>query len=123
MPQTELSEYNFKRISVINWILSVPLIFIFGWPFLYLCDLLGIGAVASGIGAFLFSLPLLFTILHGHVTMALGSSHRHHYYIWLTGKPFTYGLLFHNAFTKTRFRLTLLAISSLVLMAGLVLGS
>lgn len=113
MPHSELSEYNFKRISLINWTLSTPLMFIFGWPYIY----------AAYPGAFFFSLPLLFTILHGHVTMALGSSHRHHYYNWLTDRPYTYGLFFHNLFAKTRFRLTLLATSFTALFIGIYLRS
>ncbi|MDZ7689909.1 MAG: hypothetical protein U5K69_01925 [Balneolaceae bacterium] len=112
MPHSELSEYNFKRISLINWSLAFPLIFLFGWPYLYLCSYFGIDELFAYSGAFLFALPFIFTILHGHVTMAIGTAHRHHYYKWLSEVPYTYGLLFHEIFTKTRFRLSLLAFSA-----------
>ncbi|MDR8392118.1 hypothetical protein NC796_13270 [Aliifodinibius sp. S!AR15-10] len=118
MPHSELSEYNFKRISLINWGLCFPLILLFGWPFLFLCSYFKIEQVFAFPGAFLFSLPFLFTILHGHVTMALGASHRHHYYEWLTENPYSYGILFHNLFTKTRFRLALLAASVILFAWG-----
>ncbi len=118
MPHSELSEYNFKRISLINWGLCFPLILLFGWPFLYLCSYLQIDRMFAYSGAFLFSLPFMFTIMHGHVTMALGAAHRHHYYEWLTNCPYTYGLLFTKLFTKTRFRLGLLGVSMILLAWG-----
>lgn len=122
MTHSELSDDNFKRISFINWVLSIPLILIFGWPFLYLCSYLKIGVFFAYTGAFIFSLPFMFTILHGHVTMALGAAHRHHYYNWLTDRPYTYGLLFHDILTKTRFRLALLAGSGGFLLLGYLLA-
>lgn len=122
MPHSELSEYNFKRISMINWSLAIPLIFLFGWPYLYLSSYFGIDEYFSYSGAFLFALPFIFTILHGHVTMALGAAHRHHYYSWLSDFPYTYGLLFHDLFTKTRFRLTLLLVSALLFAGGFFLA-
>lgn len=118
MPQSELSEYNFKRISLINWFLCIPLMVLFGWPFLYLCLYMQIGDFFSYPASFLFALPFMITIVHGHVTMALGSAHRHHYYDWLENRPLSYGLLFHKIFMKTRFRLALLAGSGLLFLAG-----
>ncbi|MFH5833368.1 hypothetical protein ACG2F4_14670 [Halalkalibaculum sp. DA3122] len=118
MSHSELSEQNFKRISLINWGLCFPLIVLFGWPFLYLCSYLQIDRIFAFSGSFLFSLPFLFTILHGHVTMALGAAHRHHYYNWLLDKPYTHGLFFHDIFTKTRFRLALLVASGILLAWG-----
>lgn len=118
MPHSELSEYNFKRISLINWGLSFPLMLLFGWPFLFLSSYMGIDRIFTYPGAFLFSLPFTFTILHGHVTMALGATHRHHFYEWLLENQYTYGLLFNRVFTKTRFRLALLAASGLLFLWG-----
>lgn len=118
MPHSELSEYNFKRISLINWTLTLPLMLLFGWPFLFLCSYLNIDRIFVFPGAFLFCLPFLFTILHGHVTMALGAAHRHHFYDWLVDRPYTYGLLFHYLFTKTRFRLALLGVSGVFFIWG-----
>ncbi|MDX1637026.1 MAG: hypothetical protein R3281_03585 [Balneolaceae bacterium] len=122
MPHSELSEHNFKRISLINWALCFPLVILFGWPFLYLCSFLAIERIFAFSGAFLFSLPFTFTILHGHVTMALGAAHRHHYYHWLMENPYSYGLLFHSVFTKTRFRLALLLGSGILFITGYFRG-
>lgn len=122
MPQSELSEYNFKRISLINWFLCIPLLVLFGWPLLYLCSYLRIDEFYSYPASFLFALPFMITILHGHVTMALGSTHRHHYYDWLTDHPFSYGFLFHKIFMKTRFRMLLLAAGAILFGAGFFLN-
>ena len=118
MPRSELSEQNYKRISVINWVLSIPLIILFAWPYLYLSRILDIVYMLAYPGSLLFSLSLMITILHGHVTMALGSAHRDHYYEWLSDHPMTYGLFFHRTTVKTRFRLILLAGSLLLLPIG-----
>ena len=121
MTNSELSQKNYKRISIINWILCVPLIILFAWPYLTISAFLETDLRISYIGAFLFSLPFSLTILHGHVTMALGSLHRHHYYEWLEENTLTYGLFFHPMFTRTRFRLILLVISIIILALGWVI--
>lgn len=118
MPQSELSQRNYKRISIINWVLSVPLFTLFAWPYLSIAASLNLEIIIGYIGAILFSLPFSLTILHGHVTMALGSLHRHHYYSWLEENPLTYGLFFHPLFTSTRFRLLLLVFSGITLAVG-----
>lgn len=118
MPQSELSQRNYKRISIINWVLSVPLFILFAWPYLSIAASLNLEIIIGYIGAVLFSIPFSLTILHGHVTMALGSLHRHHYYNWLEENPLTYGLFFHPLFTSTRFRLLLLAFSGITLAVG-----
>lgn len=119
----ELTESNYKRISVINWLLTVPMMVLFAWPYFFAADMIGMDAVFCYIGAFVFAVPFMLTILHGHVTMALGSVHRHHYYDWMTNeKPLTYGLFFHPMFTSTRFRLVLLVSSLLLLPTGYLLG-
>jgi hypothetical protein len=121
---SELSETNYKRISVINWLLALPLMTLFAWPYFYIAGRLSLDIALKYIGAFAFAIPFMFTILHGHVTMALGSVHRHHYYKWMTcEKPLTYGLFFHPIFVKTRFRLILLVISLLLLPIGYLLPS
>lgn len=119
---SELNESNYKRIAVINWILILPMIALFAWPYHLAAELLDINVNLKFTGAFLFSAPFMLTILHGHVTMALGTVHRHHYYEWLTEqKPLTIGLLFHPVFIKTRFRLILLVISLLILPVAYLL--
>jgi len=115
---SELHPKNYKRISLINWLMSVPLVILFAWPYLYVAAFIEAEVNISYLGALLFSLPFSLTILHGHVTMALGSLHRHHYYDWLEKNTLTYGLFFHPVFTRTRFRLILLVISIVFLALG-----
>lgn len=120
---SELNEANYRRISIINWLLTVPMMVLFAWPYFYGAGLIGLDVVIQYIGAFIFAVPFMLTILHGHVTMALGSVHRHHYYNWMTEeKSLTYGLFFHPMFVKTRFRLILLITSLLLLPVGYLLG-
>tara|TARA_R110002096_G_scaffold97821_2_gene218032 strand:- start:1019 stop:1384 length:366 start_codon:yes stop_codon:yes gene_type:complete len=119
---SELSESNYKRISIINWILSIPLLVLFAWPYYYAAKLLGIDETMRYIGAFIFTIPFVLTILHGHVTMALGSAHRYLYYQWLEIHPFTFGVFFHPITVKTRFRLIFLIVSLLFLPVGYLLG-
>lgn len=117
----ELSPNNFRRISVINWLLSAPFFLLFAWPYWYLSNFVGIEKMISYVGSILFSVPFMITILHGHVTMALGEAHRHHYYDWLHEQPLTFGLFFHPMMMRTRFRLVLLAISVLLFFSGFLL--
>lgn len=118
MPGKELNPLNYRRIAWINWVLSPPLVVLFAWPYAYLAGVLGVPAPAAWIGSVLFALPFMITILHGHVTMALGSAHRHYYYEWLRKRPLGYGLLFHPIVIRTRFRLLLAYASLAVLLAG-----
>jgi hypothetical protein len=115
---SELNEKNYRRICFINWALFLPLMLIFAWPYHFISDHLGLERMIAMPGSFLFALPFMITILHGHVTLALGFTHRHHYYSWLQKFPFTYGLLFHPLIVRTRFRLSLLVISFLLVAVG-----
>ena len=119
---SELSDSNFKRISLINWILTIPMIVLFSWPYYYAAKLVGMEESFRYIGAFMFSLPFMFTIMHGHVTMALGSVHREHYYRWLEEHTFSYGILFTPTFVKTRFRPIFLIVSLIFLPVGYLLS-
>lgn len=118
MPQSELSERNFKRISIINWLISIPFVILFAWPYLYICQFTSIETYFAYPGCLLFAIPFMITILHGHVTMALGTAHRQHYYDWLYEKPLTYGLMFHPDMMRTRFRLLLLLGSLFLFITG-----
>jgi len=120
MTKSELSRRNYKRISIINWLLCVPLLLLFAFPYIKIADFLNIEKIIVYLGALLFSIPFMLTILHGHVTMALGSVHRHHYYRWLEENTLTYGLFFHPLFTRTRFRLILVISSVILLVIGWV---
>lgn len=120
MTPSELNERNYRRICIINWLLSIPLLLIFAWPYFFLSELFYINRNIAFAGSILFALPFMLTILHGHVTMALGAVHRHHYYNWLQEKPYTYGLLFHPVVISTRFRLILFFISLVIFVIGLI---
>lgn len=118
MHHSELNERNYKRIAFINWAMSVPLLLIFSWPYFFICGYFGFSKTISFPGAILFGLPFMLTILHGHVTMALGAAHRSHYYSWLSDYPLTFGLLFHSVIISTRFRLFLFFLSMILLAIG-----
>lgn len=120
MSTSELSESNYRRIAFINWALSVPLLLIYAWPFYFICEIFGVHKAISFPGSIIFALPFMLTILHGHVTMALGASHRRHYYSWLAEFPLTYGLLFHSVIISTRFRLFLFLLSMILLLIGFI---
>ncbi|MEX2462939.1 MAG: hypothetical protein WD513_01515, partial [Balneolaceae bacterium] len=98
--------------------MSIPLLLIFAWPYFFMSELLIIPKTVSFPGSIIFGLPFMLTILHGHVTMALGASHRHLYYSWLSMKPLTFGLLFHSVVISTRFRLLLFLLSLILLIIG-----
>lgn len=119
---SEFSNSNFIRISLINWTLSVPMIVLFAWPYYYTAKLIGLAEALRYIGAFVFAIPFMLTIIHGHVTMALGSIHRIHYYSWLKTNPYTFGIFYNEVFISTRFRLILLIISILFLPIGYLLS-
>jgi len=116
----ELNERNYRRISVINWVMTVPLMLIFAWPYFYFCELYGIDRVFAFTGSFMFAIPFMITILHGHVTMALGTAHRKYYYTWIQEHPNTFGLLFHPVLIRTRFRLIMFVLSILLVLVGLL---
>lgn len=69
-------------------------------------------------GSISFSTPFAITILHGHVTMALGSVHRDYYYQWLQSRPYSFGFLYHPILIRTRFRLSMFYLSLGLLLAG-----
>ncbi|MFU8813532.1 MAG: hypothetical protein ACNA78_11250 [Balneolaceae bacterium] len=121
MSSSELNERNFMRICFINWALSFPLLLLFSWPYFLLCELYAIPRMVAIPGSLIFALPFMLTILHGHVTLAVGALHRKEYYNWLQGFPLTYGLLFHPIIIRTRFRLVLFALSLFILAVGFLL--
>lgn len=118
MSSNELNDSNYRRIAFVSWALSVPLLLIFSWPYFFLSDFYSIHKMIAFPGSILFGLPFMVTILHGHVTLALGAAHRHHFYDWLDAHPYTFGLLFHSVIISTRFRLFLLFISLVMFAVG-----
>lgn len=115
---SELSNSNYIRISLINWTLSVPMIVLFAWPYYYFAKLIGLSEAIRYVGAFVFAIPFMITIIHGHVTMALGSIHRVHYYNWLKKNPYSFGIFYNEMLISTRFRLILLIVSLILLPVG-----
>ncbi len=119
--RTELSESNFRRISWINILLTPPLLLVFAWPFYFILNQLPLPATLVYVATFCFAFPFTLTILHGHVTIAIGAPHRLHYYQWLLKHSFSYGLLIRPLFFSTRFRLILLVLGVGILIIGFVL--
>ncbi len=118
MSAREHAESNYRRISLINWFLSVPLLILFGWPYAYLVTFVGLPRWLAYGGGFVFALPMIMTLIHGHVTMALGYAQRDYYYRWLLKNRRTHGLFFHPAFVRTRFRLGLIYASGALLIGS-----
>lgn len=120
MVKDELNPKNFVRINRINWVLSPILIFFFGWPFYQVCSILEIAKGYSVLASLFFSFGFMATILHGHVTTAVGSLHRNLYYQWLESHPLTYGLFFHKSLISTRVRILSLFFAFLLLVIGIL---
>ena len=118
MNTSELSHKNFRRICIINWLFTGPVCLVFGMPYYVMAQQFIGNPYLWYPGALLFSMPFMITVLHGHVTMALGKAHRHHYYEWLMAHPYSYGLGFHPFLISTRFRVALLVMAGLVGAVG-----
>lgn len=118
MAYQELTERNYRRISLINWVLAPAMLIVFAWPYYLLCQLLGFHQLAAFAGSLFFAAPFMMTVLHGHVTMSLGALHRHLYYEWISRRPLTHGFFFHPIFFLTRFRLSLFLVSMVFLPVG-----
>ncbi|MDG5767732.1 hypothetical protein QA596_09665 [Balneolales bacterium ANBcel1] len=116
-----MSEQNFRRISRINILLVPPLFIIFAWPYYVLGIQAGLPELLLFAGSAGFSLSFTLTILHGHVTIAVGAPHRYNYHDWLRRHRWSYGLLIKPIFFSTRLRLFLLILSAGILISGLVL--
>lgn len=116
MSYSELTERNYRRICFINWSLTLPMLILFAWPYYMVATWTGISSPIANLGAIIFALPFMMTILHGHVTMALGALHRHHYYNWLSGYPLSFGFFFHPVMFRTRFRISIVIIALLVMI-------
>ncbi len=122
MAYSELSVRNFKRICLINWSLTLPMLILFAWPYYLVSVWTGISVNVAQIGGIIFGLPFMITVLHGHVTMALGALHRHHYYEWLTRYPLTYGFFFHPVMFRTRFRISIALAAILIMIISWLLN-
>jgi hypothetical protein len=117
----ELSEQNFRRISWINILLTPLLLILFAWPYAVIGLWFDFPETWLYAGTFLFAFPLTLTIIHGHVTIALGALQRSHYYEWLERRRWGFGFFIRPIFFTTRFRLILLIISLVMLISGVMM--
>lgn len=121
MHQPELSAKNYRRISWINILIAPPLFVLFAWPYYILGTRIELPGLLLNAGSFCFAFPFTLTIIHGHVTMAIGSLHRNNYYKWLAAHRWSYGLLIRPVFFSTRFRIAFLIISFGFLLSVIML--
>lgn len=121
MGPRELNELNYRRISWINILLMPPLVLLFGWPFYMFGFWFEIPGFLQKTGSLVIALSFSLTILHGHVTMALGALHRHHYHEWLNKRRWSYGFLIRPFLFTTRFRLFFLMFGFALLLSGIML--
>lgn len=117
----ELSEQNFRRISWINILLTPPLFILFSWPYAMIGLWFELRELWLYTGTFLFAFPLVQTIIHGHVTIALGALQRSHYHEWLKRRKWAMGFWIRPLFFTTRFRLILLILSLGMLVSGILI--
>ena len=117
---SELDKQNFKKICLINGVTCIPLLILLSWPYYYAGLISDLSPIIMYPGAFLFALPFTLTILHGIVTVSIGSIQRDYFYEWLQQRPYSYGLLFHPILVSTRFRLSILFASILLLLIGII---
>lgn len=121
MSNKELTETNYNRIYRLNWLISGPLLVILGWPYLLLAEVLELNFLSALLGALFFSVPFSLTILHGHISVAVGTLHRDRYYAWQNTKTGVYKYTFNPVLFTTRVRLILISLSILILVLGLIL--
>lgn len=121
LSRKELSEQNFRRISWINLLMIPPLFLLFAWPYAMIGLWFDFPELWLYAGTFFFAFPFTMTIIHGHVTIALGALQRSHYYEWLSKHRWGYGFWLRPACFSTRFRLILLLISFTLLLAGVIM--
>lgn len=112
----EITHRNFTRVSAINWWLTGPSLVFFAWPYLRLSESVGTSELAAMIGAGLFSVSFTLTIVHGHISMAVGELHRVEFHRWTRRRRMPWRLAYHPALFRYRTRLALLALSALALL-------
>lgn len=113
----EINPLNFRRVAAINWLLTGPALVFFAWPYLRLCEALGTSELAGYIGAGFFSISFTLTVVHGHISMAVGDLHRHEFHQWTRRRTHPWKLAYHPALFRYRTRLGLLALSVIALWA------
>ncbi len=101
--RSELAVANFRRILLVNWLLTGPLLLLFAWPYWVV--------VGNLPGAALFALPFALTILHGHISLAVGDAHRNAFFRWHRNSGFPWNWAFHPALFRLRVRFILFTTS------------
>ncbi len=122
MNSSELNKKNFKKICLVNGLTFFPILILLSWPYFYAGFLINLPNILRVPGSVMFGLPFTLTILHGIVTVSVGSMQRRYFYDWLRNHPYTYGLPYHPLFVSTRFRLALIGCSLLLFVIGLLPG-
>jgi TRAP-type mannitol/chloroaromatic compound transport system permease small subunit len=114
----ELNKANYKRIYKINWLICGPLLLLFAWPYLLLAEMIQVPDLLGLTGSIFFSIPFTLTVLHGHISVAVGSLHRTRYYNWQTNLPGIFKYPFHPVLFRTRIRLAIIGVSLTILFIG-----
>lgn len=117
----ELNSRNFKRISLINWLISGPLLILFAWPYLIIAGSIGIHELIIVAGSLLFAIPFSLTIIHGHISVAVGPLHRDSYYYWQQNRKGLLKWAFHPELFRTRIRLGMIFSSLAFLLIGVLI--
>jgi hypothetical protein len=116
MTNYELDIKNFKRIFRINWLIAGPVLVLFAWPYLLICQHFGADRLINLVGAFFFSLPFTLTIVSGHISVAVGPLHFTRYFDWQQNLNGFFKYAFHPMLFRTEFRLVSLVLSLLILI-------
>ncbi len=118
MKVSEINEKNFKRIYRINWILCGPLLLIFSWPYLIIGEMAELPLLFLLTGSLFFAVPFTLTVLHGHISVALGTLQRGLYYEWQKKKVGFFKYPFHPVLFMTRMRIVMIGFSLIFFSIG-----
>jgi hypothetical protein len=119
MGNYELDTKNFSRIFRLNWLIAGPVLLLFAWPYLLVCQHFGVDRLLNLVGAFFFSMPFCLTIVSGHIAVAVGPLHFQRYFEWQQNLPGILKFAFHPVLFKTEYRLSAFAISLLILVISI----
>jgi hypothetical protein len=112
----EITHQNFRRVAAINWLLTGPALVFFAWPYVRLSEAVGASDFATLLGAGLFSISFTLTIVHGHISLAVGDLHRVEFHRWTRKRSYPWRLAYHPALFRYRTRLALLVLSIAALL-------
>lgn len=121
MKGQELNTANYLRIYRLNWLMCGPLLLLFAWPYVILAELLQVTSLLLVTGSLFFSIPFTLTVLHGHISVAVGPLHRIRYYEWQMNLPGFFKFPFHPILFRTRIRISLVTLSLVFLLLDYLL--